>query len=208
MRTSRVFVRDLAHNPRVPQKLPVERSPQGAAETEQEIWAKERTARYEITGLCHGTNEIPDYWIEWNFTVEDLDPAELEVIQETRAALITVPLYHQVTQNYVWSTILRGKITDQRETETDRQRDRDTMNILSAEKTAGLSVFLKGTWLEVSWCLLWRHNLANTPDRGNFVVLIKKMGSCFLITNEFSTQFKTSIFFQSVWYWLTSNKIK
>lgn len=110
----------------------------------------------------------------------------------------TCLIHHSQRENY------RPK--RDRDRKTDRQRDRDTMNILSAGKTAGLSVFLKGTWLEVSWCLLWRHNLDNTPDRGNFVVLVKKMGSCFLITNEFSTQFKTSIVFQSVWYWLTSTK--
>lgn len=46
--------------------------------------------------------------------------------------------------------------------------------------------------------MLRRHNLATIPDRVNFVVLIKKTGSCFLITSEFSTQFKTSIFFVSL----------
>lgn len=80
-RTSGVVVRDPAHNPRTPKR----RLEPG--NTRQDMKPEE----------C--ITEIPDCWIKWNFTVEDLGTADVKVIQRTRAGLITVPLCHQVTQN-------------------------------------------------------------------------------------------------------------
>lgn len=52
--------------------------------------------------------------------------ADAEVTQGTRARLITVPLYRQVTKKLqVWSTILRGKTTA-KVRERDWERERET----------------------------------------------------------------------------------